>query len=169
MILCDTRSIVKHLRRIHNIARYGPKRPTISSQRVEKDWTQVSCQRFFASGHQSTCFTVLPPEESRRRQIDATHGLRRQGLSLASKGQTEADLVHAEAFHQLFSHRKAMEATKEVVNMDFDRTEVSPWLQLTRWSTCLDGHSLCDDVARSADLPQKTSEPLLRSRGARSR
>jgi hypothetical protein len=159
-ILCDTKSIVKHLRKIHKISRRGPGRPSISSQRIEEDWTKVACQRFFTSGHQSTYFKVLSREESKRRQTDATQDSGRRGQNGTPEGLTEADLVHAEISLQLSTYQKGLKATREVVNKDVDKTEISPWLQLTRWSTYLDGHSLCD-VAKLADLPQKTSEPLL--------
>jgi hypothetical protein len=54
----------------------------------------------------------------------------------------EADLVHAELFGQLHDRRQETEAATEIVRKEVDRTEVSPWLELTRWSKYLDGHSL---------------------------
>lgn len=42
-ILCDTKSIVGHLRTAHEIVRRGPGRPSLSPRALEKDWTNVTC------------------------------------------------------------------------------------------------------------------------------
>ncbi len=155
-ILTDTKGIVRHLREAHNIARRGPGRSSIASRRLPPDWTTVSCQRFFVAGHQSIYFEVISPEEAKQRRAKAkrVNGPLNPGLVLA-----EADLVHAELFGQLHDRRQEIEAATEV-RREVDRTEVSPWLELTRWSKYLDGHSLSDTV-KLADLPRARTEPVL--------
>lgn len=156
-ILTDTKGIVKHLREAHNIVRRGPGRPTIASRRLPPNWTTVSCQRFFVSGHQSIYFEVISPEEAQQRRAKAkrANSPSNPGFVLA-----EADLVHAELFGQLHDRRRQIEAATEIVRKEVDRTEVSPWLELTRWPKYLDGHSLYD-AAKLADLPRARTEPLL--------
>jgi hypothetical protein len=68
--------------------------------------------------------------------------------------------VRAEIFGQLAVHRERDQAVSSVIATDIDRTEVSPWLELTRWSTYLRGHSLFD-AARLEALPVAGSESLL--------
>jgi len=154
-ILGCTKGITQHLRTKHSIVRQGPGRPSNASRRSPNDWSPVTCQRLFASGHQSKYFAVLAPEETRKRQAAADRGARPQ-----LQVPTRTDLARAEIYDRLAAHQQCVRTDIETVSEHVDKTEVSPWLQLTRWSTYLHGHTLCD-AAKLADLPRAGSEPLL--------
>jgi len=150
--------MVQHLRVAHSIVRRRPGRPSNTSQRSPNDWSVVTCQRLFASGYQSNYFEVLSPEDTRRRRAGLDRAARaRRGVSQVP---TRADLARAEITDRLATHQQSIQAVRGTVNKHVDKTEVSPWLQLTRWSTYLHGHKLCD-AAKLRDLPLADSEPLL--------
>jgi hypothetical protein len=151
-ILCTSEGIREHVRIEHNIVRRDPGRPTSSSPYSVQDWTKVTCQRVFASGHQSNYFAVYSPAETKARKMIEQDGQEPKGKATGSFPPVIEDLVRAEIFGQLAIHRERDQATSGIVAKEADRTEVSPWLELTRWFTYLSGHSL-SDVARLGALP----------------
>ena len=159
-ILTDTMGIVRHLREAHNIVRRGPGRTSIASGRLPPDWTAVSCQRFSMAGHQSIYFEVISPEEAKQRRAKASRANDppTPGLVL-----TEADLVHAELFGQLHDRRQEIEAATKIVCKEVDRTEVSPWLEIMRWSKYLDGHSLYEYSQAGGSSPSAHGTTARRS------
>lgn len=61
----------------------------------------------------------------------------------------------------LFVHyRENDRVASSVVAKGLEKTDISPWLELTRWSTYLGGHCL-PDVARLGALPDYRAEPLF--------
>jgi hypothetical protein len=69
-------------------------------------------------------------------------------------------LVHAELFGQLRDRWQEIDVAAEIVHKEVDIMEVSPWLELMRWSKYLDGHSLYDTV-KLADLHRARAESVL--------
>jgi hypothetical protein len=114
----------------------------------------------FASGHQSNYFAVYTPAKTKTRKMIEQNGQAPKGKAIGSIPPAIEDLVRAEIFGQLAVHRERDQAVSSVIATDIDRTEVSPWLELTRWSTYLRGHSL-SDAARLGALPVAGSKFLL--------
>jgi hypothetical protein len=102
----------------------------------------VTCQRFFTGSHQITYFAVRSPEKTKARRV--MEGISSGGEHESSKGCSKmtADVIRAELFGQLAIHRNQDRAASDIVVREVDKTEASPWLQLTRWSTYLDGYIL---------------------------
>lgn len=159
-ILCTTKGIREHVRIEHNIVRRGPGRPTSNSPYSVQDWTSVMCQRVFVSGCQSKYFAVYSPEETKTRKMIEQDGQEPKGKAPGAVPPAIEDLVRAEIFGQLAVHRERHQAADSIIAKETDKTEVSPWLELTRWSTYLSGHSL-PGVARLGALPVHSSESLL--------
>jgi hypothetical protein len=159
-ILCTTKGIREHVRIEHNIVRRGPGRPSSNAPYSVQDWTSVMCQRVFASGHQSNYFAVYSPAETKTRKMTEQDGQQPKGKATGNVTTSIEDLVRTEIFGQLAVHHERGQAASSVIAKETDRTEVSPWLELTRWSTYLSGHSL-SDVARLGALLVHSSESLL--------
>jgi hypothetical protein len=159
-VLCSKKGIGRHLRTEHGIVRRGPGRPSLTSQDKCQDWTDVTCQRLFGSRDQSTYFAVYSPSETKARK--ALEGKADVDSGSASHDVQPAitEVVRAELFGQLMIHREQNRAKSSIVAKEIDKTEVSPWLELTRWATYLGGHSL-SAVARLGTLPVADAEPLL--------
>jgi hypothetical protein len=77
-----------------------------------------------------------------------------------AKKPTTKEAVRAELFGQLAIHRGQSQAGDRIVAKEVDKTEASPWLDLTRWTIYLAGHPL-SDVAKLGSLPAMGAEPLL--------
>ena len=159
-ILCSIKGIGRHMRIAHGIIRRGPGRPSLTSQQRHQDWTTVTCQRLFGSLHQSNYFAVYSPEETKARIATARKAQGGENGSLHDIRPATEEVVRAELFGQLAVHREQHRATSSIVAKEIDKTEASPWLQLTRWATYLSGHSL-SDVAKLGILPEAGTEPLL--------
>ncbi|KAL3486233.1 hypothetical protein BJX62DRAFT_242224 [Aspergillus germanicus] len=109
----------------------------------------VSCQRFYltqASSHffEVTC-TAAPAAQGAKRR----------------PALTPAELVRARVDQALREGEAAMEwEASQVPALDPHPTEVSPWLELTRWPEYLRGQDLTT-VALLGALPDPREEPLL--------
>jgi hypothetical protein len=110
----------------------------------------VSCQRFFLAGWGSTYFTVTPTTQVQRT---------RQALEMS-----EAEFVQSQVEEALRRSDGLTQAEDEIAptQSDVDMTEVSLWLELTRWPEYVRGHAF-GDLAALAALPDRTTEPTLRT------
>ena len=105
-------------------------------------------------------FAVVSPAERseiRRREGAAAEALAR---SQRADAMSEADFVWTETSRALEAGEQRIAEATGVLSKSGGPTEVSPWLELTRWSTYLHGHNLAD-VATLADPPNADSEPTL--------
>lgn len=102
----------------------------------------VPCQRLFASGHGSQFFEVQVDAE--RPAVGAVREVSTKDAILSELASLEKTQQHAD---------RMIVATSSV-------KEVSPWLQLTRWLSYLDGHAL-RDTARLAWSPSAELEGEL--------
>ena len=152
----------RHTGADHTTPKRAPDRPTGRGREgwSNADWHPVSCQIFFVSGPQSMFFAVVSPAERseiRRREGAAAEALAR---SQRADAMSEADFVWTETSRALEAGEQRIAEATGVLSKSGGPTEVSPWLELTRWSTYLHGHNLAD-VATLADPPNADSEPTL--------
>jgi hypothetical protein len=108
----------------------------------------VSCQRFFTSRAGSHFFKV-------------TCAAQPGPLALSATPQTPAERIHTHVNQALQEREAAAELTNsQVPSLSAYLTEVSPWLELTRWLEYLQGQDLTT-VALLSNLPNPAQEPLL--------
>jgi hypothetical protein len=103
---------------------------------------------------------VYSPEETKAWRSIARKAQCGENRSLHAIRPATEEVVRAELFGQLAVHREQHRATSGIVTRETDKTEASPWLQLTRWATYLSGHSL-SDITKLGALPEADTEPLL--------
>ncbi|KAF7184834.1 hypothetical protein CNMCM7691_006833 [Aspergillus felis] len=108
----------------------------------------VSCQRFFTSRAGSHFFEVTCAAQPSPPALSATP-------------QTLAERIRAHVNQALQEREAAAElANSQVPSLSAHPTEVSPWLELTRWPEYLRGQDLTA-VALLGNLPDPAQEPLL--------
>lgn len=113
----------------------------------------ASYQRFFTAGVKgSICFRVKAPERPTQGAASPGHG----HLSRSDEGQFVMD--------QIFGTLARLETTQSHVGIAPDaaltKTQVSPWLERTRWLHYLKGVPL-DRAAGLARLPTQHEEPVF--------
>jgi hypothetical protein len=160
-VLLAKKSIGRHLRTEHGIVRRGPGRPGPTSLLSYQDWTTVMCQRLFGGRDQSFYFAVHSPAETKVRRMLKCKADVEDSSDPDARKPTTKEAVRAELFGQLAIHRGQSQASDRIVAKEVDKTEASPWLDLTRWTIYLAGHPL-SDVAKLGSLPAMGAEPLLR-------
>lgn len=142
-------TIRQHFRRNHpNLAR--PKGHPSSSLPIVPRCKDVSCQRFFHCGRQCHFF-----------QVQSTTGGAITQLQLQINEGTRQDLVRAKALAQRRDWLQTLDDHAPVIPHATSMSEVSPWLDLTRWPQYLRGLKL-RDVALLTAPPYLQTEPLLR-------
>lgn len=159
-VLRSKKSIARHLRTEHGIVRRGPGRPDPTSLISYQDWTTVTCQRLFGSRDQSFYFAVYSPAETKARKMLEDKVDVEEDSVPNDKKSNSREAARAELFGRLAIHSGQSRANNSIVAEEVDKTEASPWLDLTRWTTYLAGHSL-SDVARLGAMPVAGAEPLL--------
>jgi hypothetical protein len=109
----------------------------------------VHCQRFYHVGTSSHFFEVTPLVARDRRPLPG------------SPLMTPAELIRARVDQALLAGEAAVEVEDgQVPALATHPTEVSPWLELTRWPEYLRGQDLTA-VALLGCLPNQETEPLL--------
>ena len=142
------KSLQNHRRRQHPSAatrRRGKPRADDRDRRELELWP-VKCQRLYPNGLYSSFFVVTPTADKQRIQ--------------RSLAVSEADFVQAQVGLALLRSDGITEAEDGIAPCENDVTEVSPWLELTRWPEYIRGHRF-EDVASLARLPDPVTEPLL--------
>lgn len=128
-------SLKKHWRIVHKwsaTGRRGGSRAAssfhVSLQKQADAWKLVCCQRFFHTGRHTSYFTVLSErrvEDSDARQRDAN-----------------PDSIAASVLQDLAIIEQDQEKRGNIASEEKSEKETSPWLQLTRWLSYLNGHCL---------------------------
>jgi hypothetical protein len=109
-------------------------------------FSEVFCQRLFAAGSQSSFFTVNVPNQV-------------QDL-VKSRPRGHADVYRALIDEQLTAGNHEQDARAQVYSSQVSRTEVSPWLEMTRWPRYFHGLNMTH-VAPLAYAANHVTEPTL--------
>lgn len=117
-------------------------------------WEEVDCQRFFTTGLQSSFFRVTVPLAAVAAEQEAAF---RKGLGPC---QRKSELLRALVDSELDKSAGKLKELAKVYLNQATETEVSPWLEMTRWPRYFDGLDLTK-VAPLAYMPNPTTEPLL--------
>jgi hypothetical protein len=107
---------------------------------------EIYCQRFFVSGAQSSFFTV--------NVLDQVQEL------VKSRPRGHADVFRALIDKQLTAGNHEQDARAQIYNSQVSKTEVSPWLEMTRWPRYFHGLNMAD-VAPLAYAANPITEPAL--------
>lgn len=146
-------TMLKHCQKQHVECKRGRGRPLKAAEAAALRWKKVSYQRLFVAGSRSHFFAVIPPaeiqeeEETRKRQ-EMAHML------------PEADYIRAQIEEVLEEGSRETTALENVILDNAAQTEVSPWLEMTRWPKYLHGYSF-GEVAPLAAPADPISEPIL--------
>jgi hypothetical protein len=116
-------------------------------------WKAVSCQRLFVSGSRSQYFEVVSPAELQ----EAEETMRRRSMA---KTLSEADYIRIQTVEALEEGNRETRELDDIILDNVVQTEVSPWLEMTRWPRYLRGYSF-GEVAPLAGPADPTSEPIL--------
>ncbi|KAH8696802.1 hypothetical protein GQ44DRAFT_558336, partial [Phaeosphaeriaceae sp. PMI808] len=112
-------------------------------------YSEVFCQRFFAQGRQSSFFEVFIPSIA---------------LELVKSRPTQPSqnnqLLKALIDEQLNHNALEREIEAKTYSGQTTKTEVSPWLEMTRWPRYFDGLNM-GEVAPLAYRPNPVTEPAL--------
>lgn len=149
-IVRATGALSKHIRKTHpELGRpVGRQGATARSHELEAlhRGQPVSCQRFFPAAAGSSFFAVTPRAQVKRAQ--------------QAQALTPAEFIRAQVEEALERDLEDEERQTQQIPPRKHATEVSPWLELTRWPEYLGS---CD-LAAAADLgalPDPRQEPLL--------
>jgi hypothetical protein len=117
--------------------------PAIDSEPM---FAEVFCQRFFASGAQSSFLTV--------NVLDQAQDL------VKTRPRGHANVFRALINEQLTAGNNEQDARAQIYNSQVSKTEVSPWLEMTRWPRYFHGLNIAD-VAPLAYAANPITEPAL--------
>ena len=127
------------------------------------EFHEVYCQRFFTTFHQSSFFTVTirqPSEGRDGNRVVVIAGQqqqqRQQRQQQKEPVQLLTELVQKELQKSYDQHRLSMEVYQDQAT----KTEISPWLEMTRWPRYFHGLKL-DNVAPLAYAAHPATEPSL--------
>jgi hypothetical protein len=147
------RSFIFHMSKSHPSGQKPGRKPKTAIPPDPLPILSADCQRFFLRGPGSTLFqvTVMPsPEELEEQRRFAEM---RRTLS-------KEDLIRLQIEEQMEALQEKLGAVESYILDNQSPTEVSPWLDMTRWPRYLHGHDL-PTVSRLARLPDKSTEPEL--------
>ncbi|KAJ9666405.1 hypothetical protein H2201_003593 [Coniosporium apollinis] len=108
-------------------------------------WEEVDCQRFFTTGSQSSFFRVTVPLAAVAAEQEAAS---RKGLGPC---QRKSELLRALVDSELDKSAGKLKESAKVYLNQATETEVSPWLEMTRWPRYFDGLDLTKLIAESVD------------------
>jgi hypothetical protein len=135
---------------LHRLVPRKPGRPAkiagILSEDSGPTFSEVYCQRFFVNGAQSSFFTVNVPDQV-------------QDL-VKSTPRGHADVYRALIDEQLTAGNHEQDARAQIYSSQVSKTEVSPWLDMTRWPRYFNGLNMAD-VAPLAYAANPITEPVL--------
>ncbi|KAH5618970.1 hypothetical protein HBI23_245980 [Parastagonospora nodorum] len=140
----------KHFNRQHRILQRKKGRPLKSIAIPEEDkgpiYREVYCQRFFVSSHQSSFFTICVCTQVQK--------------LAKSRPRGHADVLRALVDEQLTAGTCAQDARAKIYNSQVSKTEVSPWLEMTRWPRYFHGLNMAD-IASLAYAANPITESAL--------
>jgi hypothetical protein len=142
-------SMGKHFN-VHRLVPRKPGRPAkiagVPATDSEPIFTKVHCQRFFVSGAQSSFFTV--------NVLDQVQEL------VKSRPRRHANVFRALIDEQLTAGNEEQDAQAQIYNSQVSKTEVSPWLEITRWPRYFHGLNMAS-VAPLGYAANPITEPAL--------
>jgi hypothetical protein len=112
----------------------------------EPTFRKVYCQRFFVLGPQSSFFRVNVPDQVQELVQNRPRG--------------HADVLRALIEEQLTAGNDEQDARAQIYNSQVSKTEVSPWLEMTRWPRYFHGLNMAD-VALLAYAANPITKPAL--------
>lgn len=121
----------------------GPAKRRAIARRQAEALAPVHCQRFFRANKHSRYFEVL------------SHDAERQEGQVAPSQSLESMVLE-----ELGMLEDRQQQGRQIVSGTASPKQVSPWLELTRWVSYLEGYKL-SHVAALAALPSPESEPVL--------
>jgi len=95
-------------------------------------WKPATCQRFFTTGAGSLYFVITSPA-----QLQEEEQIRQRRS--AAQGLPKADFIRLQIDALLEEGLQEARVSKELVMDNATKTEVSPWLEMTRWPRYLQG------------------------------
>jgi hypothetical protein len=143
------RQMGMHFNQHRLLPRKGGRQPRIADIPEEDKgpvFQEIYCQRFFVSGAQSSFFTVNVPDQMQE--------------LVKSRPRGHADVFRALIDEQLTAGNHEQEARAQIYNSQVSKTEVSPWLEMTRWPRYFHGLNMTD-VAPLAYVANPITEPAL--------
>ncbi|CAN9210663.1 hypothetical protein AA0121_g11547 [Alternaria tenuissima] len=143
----------KHYQRQHAEHKRAPGRPSKADALTVSNRKRVSCQRLFVQGCKSHYFAVISPAEIEEEKDT----IRRRDMAAQL---LEAEYIRAQIDEALKQGHQETQAFGDRILDNAAPTEVSPWLEMTRWPKYLQGHSFIE-IARLASPASLASEPLL--------
>lgn len=112
-------------------------------------YSEISCQRFFSYGAQSSFFEVCVPS-----------AVQELVKSRPSRPSQDTELLKALVNEHLHHNAVEQEVQPRIYCSQTTKTEVSPWLEMTRWPRFFDGVIL-EETAPLAYGPNPITEALL--------
>ncbi|PCG88207.1 hypothetical protein PENOC_112060 [Penicillium occitanis (nom. inval.)] len=145
-VAASKKTIGQHLIRQHPEIPRNPRGHPRALTHRPHIYPQVSCQRFFVSGHSSQYFAVIPPISNDQQRppapSSATPWIEAQITTALARGEAMIDIA------------------SNTIQSRGAPTEASPWLDMTRWGDYLRGYSFTQVVPLGAH-PDPLQEPLL--------
>ena len=124
----------------------------------EPIYTEVYCQRFFATGPQCSYFEVAsPPKDD-----EVSAGQRKEGKEQRQSGKvlSKEALLHDLVNAELEDNQRLLEAKQDICQAGTIATEVDPWLDSTRWRQLFNGVPLLE-AAQLGYMPTTIRESDL--------
>jgi hypothetical protein len=152
-IRTKTKTALREMNTHFNVHRLVPRKrgqPLKLADTPEEDrrpmFKDIYCQRFFVRGAQAKYFAVNVPSEGQ--------------TLVKTRRRGHADLYRALINEQLTVGGHEQEARAEIYSSQVTETEVSPWLEMTRWPRYFHGLNMAD-VAPLAYAANPITEPAL--------
>jgi hypothetical protein len=138
----------------HDLVSQKPGQPAkivgILAKEREPMFSKVFCQRFFVTGAQSSFFTVNVSTQVQK--------------LVKSRPRGYANVFRALINEQLTAGNEEQDTRAQIYNSQVSKTEVLPWLEMTRWPRYFHGLNMADVAplayrvrARNAPIHQNTS------------
>jgi hypothetical protein len=147
-------TIRRHYGREHDNGGYHEKGRRRPQPAEAKGYERMPCQRYFMHGVQSDYFRVSPSSKPQNPGPGPDHIEPARTLS-------QEEQIRAYVEEQLRQDQIEQERLRTTIRNDAGKTEVSPWLEMTRWPRYLHNRRL-PDVAPLAAPADPAREPLLR-------
>lgn len=144
---------------LHSKGRRGAQPLALRSEpSAAQRWQHVACQRLFVTGRNSISFRVARPT----RDENGTLGEPTTATTLTTTGRvlTMEEAMRLQLDKELEQDKKDTEIFFQKIPNNATKTEVSPWLEMTRWPKYLQGHGFAKVAPLGANA-QQDAEPLL--------
>ena len=147
LYICRLLSTLRHhLSRSHPDTRRPRGRDCHQKPDIAAAAEHVSCQRFYIAGAASQFLAITPASQTEQVQKTAQ-------ISKAEFIQSQINQVYEQ-------NQQALAIQQQSIPIEKHSSEVSPWMELTRWPEYLRGQNLAV-VAPLGSMPDSETEPLL--------